>query len=185
MVKITSNKLALGLRGLFVAAVGLVAVSVAAPAQAYVHGHWGGHWGGHYWGGPRVSIGFGVGPCCWGPYWSDYYYYPYYYPYPYIARPARFYDDYADYAPPAPVGGVSLTSPWVQEALDAPIGDPIAWNDGAIHGSVTTTRDGWAGNRYCRELRQSIMIDGRSRDTTGTACRTPDDKGWQLVPNQP
>lgn len=174
MVKITSNKLALGLRGLFVAAVGLAAVSAAAPAQAYFHGH--------YWGGPRVSIGIGVGPCCWGPYWAGGYYYPYYYPYPYLPRPVRYYDDYAA---PAPVGAVSLSSPWVREALDAPIGASIPWNDGAIHGSVTATRDGWAGNRYCRELRQSVTIDGRTRDAVGTACRTPNDQAWQLVPNQP
>jgi hypothetical protein len=184
MVKFTSNKLA---GGLIAAVAGAAALSVAAPAEAYVRGHWGGggHWGGHvgghYWGGPRVSIGLGIGSCCWGPAWSGYYY-PYYYPYPYVARPARFYDD--DYAYGFERNSISIDSPWVREALDAPIGDAIQWDDGAIHGSVTTTRDGWSGNRYCREFRQSVTIDGRARDAYGTACRTADDKGWQLVQNQ-
>jgi hypothetical protein len=178
MVKITSN--ALALRGLLAAAVGAAALSAAAPAEAYVRGHW----GGHYWGGPRISVGIGVGPCCWGPYWAGGYYYssPYYYPYPYIPRPARFYDD--DYAYGFETTSISLNSPWVREALDAPIGDPIQWDDGAIHGSVTATRDGWSGNRYCREFRQTVTIDGRARDAYGTACRNAADNGWQLVPNQ-
>ncbi len=65
-------------------------------------------------------------------------------------------------------------------ALAAPIGQSMVWNSNRINGAVTTTRDGWAGQRYCREFRQEITIDGRNQEAYGTACQTPDGD-WQLV----
>lgn len=71
-----------------------------------------------------------------------------------------------------------------QWALAAPIGEPVAWNSRQASGEVTTTRDGWAGQRYCREFRQNVLIDGRPHEAYGTACKTPDG-AWQLAQNQP
>jgi len=65
-------------------------------------------------------------------------------------------------------------------ALAAPIGQSMVWNSDRVSGAVTTTRDGWAGQRYCREFRQEITIDGRNQEAYGTACQTPDGD-WQLV----
>ncbi|MBY0509359.1 MAG: hypothetical protein K2P94_04330 [Rhodospirillaceae bacterium] len=67
-------------------------------------------------------------------------------------------------------------------ALAAPIGQSMVWNSDRVRGAVTTTRDGWAGQRYCREFRQEITIDGRNEEAYGTACQTPDGD-WQLVAN--
>jgi hypothetical protein len=84
-----------GLRPLAVAAaIGLGALSVAAPANA--HGGWHGGWGWHGWGwgGPRYffSLGYPL-------YYPAYYYPPYYYPpypvYSYYAAPYYYY-------PPSP-----------------------------------------------------------------------------------
>jgi hypothetical protein len=67
-------------------------------------------------------------------------------------------------------------------ALAAPIGQSMVWNSNRVSGAVTTTRDGWAGQRYCREFRQEITIDGRNEQAYGTACQMPDGD-WQLVTN--
>lgn len=70
-----------------------------------------------------------------------------------------------------------------KKALDAEIGDTISWTSGNIRGSVTTTRVGWSGRRYCREFRQDIFIDERPQQTIGTVCQ---ERGgdWQITPNQ-
>lgn len=156
-------------------------------------GHWGrGHrgWGHRGWGhrgwrgGDHLSLGFTyVAP-------------PMYYgPRPY-AYPARPYYGYSGYAP---VGGVVVFSPYVRDrmsartrgvyydayrsALAAPIGEPINWRDGRVEGDVTTTRDGWAGERYCREFRQNIIVDGRTEEAYGTACRNEADTDWEIIPD--
>lgn len=67
-------------------------------------------------------------------------------------------------------------------ALAAPTGQSMVWNSDRVSGAVTTTRGGWAGQRYCREFRQEITIDGRNQEAYGTACQTPDGD-WQLVNN--
>jgi hypothetical protein len=71
-----------------------------------------------------------------------------------------------------------------QRAMAAPIGQAMAWNSPKASGSVVATRDGWAGQRYCREFRQDIIIDGKSQEAYGTACRTGNGD-WELVQNQP
>ncbi|MGE4064027.1 MAG: hypothetical protein AB7E79_11735 [Rhodospirillaceae bacterium] len=162
-------------------------------------GPWGrgwGHrgWGHRGWGRDHFSLGFTyvVPPAYYGPRPYDY---PAYYgaaPYGY---PTRSYYRPGFY----PVGGVVAFSAPVRDrlgsrtrgvyydaymsALDAPVGESINWRDGRISGDVTTTRDGWAGERYCREFRQNIIIDGKTEEAYGTACRNEADTDWEIIPN--
>jgi surface antigen len=68
-------------------------------------------------------------------------------------------------------------------AQTAPIGQQIAWSnpDSGHSGSVTPTREGTdtQGN-YCREFQTSVVIDGRTENAYGTACRQPDGS-WKVV----
>lgn len=159
-------------------------------------GHWGrGGWGRRGWGGDHLSLGFTyvVPPAYYGPRPYDY---PAYYgaaPYGYPTRP--YYSSPGYY----PVGGVVAFSTSVRErlstrtrgvyydayrsALAAPIGEPINWRDGRVEGDVTTTRDGWAGERYCREFRQNIIVDGKTEEAYGTACRNAADTDWEIIPD--
>lgn len=131
----------------------------------------------HYWhGGPQISLGFGV-----GPYWGGYYA-PYYYPYPYY-RSSVIYRDYYDDRPYDSAAGL-LSSPYVQQALAAPVGESVTWANGGVIGRVTTTRDGWAGEKYCREFVEDITMDGSTHETTGTACQS-EGSAWRMVANQP
>jgi|AntRauTorcE11897_2_1112592.scaffolds.fasta_scaffold00382_10 surface antigen len=70
-----------------------------------------------------------------------------------------------------------------QQAYTAPIGQTISWtNPETGHsGRVTPVRDGYtANNDYCREYRQTIIVDGRNETATGTACQ--DEYGeWHLT----
>jgi len=70
-----------------------------------------------------------------------------------------------------------------RRALAAPVGQGMAWNSGAVAGTVTTTRDGWAGERYCREFRQDVVIGGTRQEAYGTACQASNGD-WQIVPSQ-
>jgi surface antigen len=69
-------------------------------------------------------------------------------------------------------------------ALDAPVGEAIAWETPGMpgtRGTVTPVRDGQdrAGNR-CREFEHVVRIDGRQEVATGTACRDADGR-WRVV----
>ena len=66
------------------------------------------------------------------------------------------------------------------EATTAPVGQPIAWDDGNASGTVTTTRQGQdaAGNQ-CREFQQEVTIGGQSEQAYGTACLQPDGS-WKI-----
>lgn len=72
----------------------------------------------------------------------------------------------------------------VGQALEhAPDGQSIAWNaqdDGSRYQvtPVSTYQDG--GGRYCREYQTTAVVDGRSQQIYGNACRQPDGT-WQLV----
>jgi surface antigen len=122
------------------------------------------------------------------PYYAPRYYGPAYYSRPAYSRPA--------YGPifslglfPAPIGDVmsqqdrDVYLSAYQRAIAAPVGESMAWNSRNASGSVTTTRDGWAGQRYCREFRQDITIGGNVEEATGTACQTAGGD-WQIVQNQ-
>jgi hypothetical protein len=67
------------------------------------------------------------------------------------------------------------------EATNAPIGEPIIWNEEGRTGSVTALRDGTTSDgRQCREFQQQVTIGGQDEDAYGTACLQPDGS-WQVV----
>jgi surface antigen len=189
-----------------VVGVTLAGLAAATPSEARSHVSiglnlgGGGYYGGPYW-GPR----YGYGPY-WGPsyYWSAPVYAPYAYPYGYDYRTDASYAPPTYYAPPyaasinagvaldlfpAPLGDAvdartrDIYFGAYRQAMAAPVGNTVTWNDGGASGGITTVRDGWAGQRYCREFRQTISLSGRSQEATGTACREPNGS-WELVPNQ-
>lgn len=67
------------------------------------------------------------------------------------------------------------------QAMAAPVGETIIWEDGGTSGTIQTTRDGHAGDRYCREFQQTISIDGEKQQGFGVACQEPDGS-WRLAP---
>jgi len=67
-------------------------------------------------------------------------------------------------------------------ALRAPVGQTIIWNDANANGNVRVTRDGYAGDKYCREFQQTITVAGERQDAWGVACQEPDGT-WRLRPN--
>jgi hypothetical protein len=178
-------------------------LSVGVPFGYYGGPHWGGGYGGGYyaghWGGGhrgyrgwrgRDHFSFGF----YAPMYSRPYYRPYY-PRAYAPVYARPY-----YRPHyGPIYSLGLFPAYVgdtlsyeargyyhdayRRALSAPIGEAVEWSAGGTRGTVATTRDGWAGQRYCREFRQDVVIDGQTQEAYGTACQTPDGD-WQLVENQ-
>jgi surface antigen len=69
----------------------------------------------------------------------------------------------------------------MRDALRAPVGETIRWEDRNASGSVTTTREGISSEgRYCREYTQSVNIGGESQQAYGTACRNPDGS-WEIT----
>ena len=69
-----------------------------------------------------------------------------------------------------------------QRALEtAPTGQPVAWTnpDTGHAGTVTPTRTYHAGNGYCREFQNDVVIGGKSEKAYGTACRQPDGS-WKV-----
>jgi hypothetical protein len=66
-------------------------------------------------------------------------------------------------------------------ASQAPIGQPIVWNQGGASGRVMTIRDGTsASGSYCREYQQTVTVGNRVEEGYGTACMQPDG-AWQIV----
>lgn len=69
-------------------------------------------------------------------------------------------------------------------AHSAPIGQTISWNnpDSGHGGDITPVRDGkdTTSNRYCREYKNTIIIDGREEIGVGTACQNPDNT-WEIM----
>lgn len=173
-----------------VAMVAAAAAALSGPAHARDggwsgHGHWsgGGHWGGgwghhagyghggHYWG---PSWGFSVGFPAYGGYYDPYYYDPYYYGRTVVVeRPVAYGAAWPVYNQRA-----------YGQAMSAPLGEAVSWDDGNTSGTVTAVRDGKADGRYCREFQQTIMIDGKRQQAFGAACQTPDG-GWEIVPDNP
>jgi surface antigen len=87
------------------------------------------------------------------------------------------------------VGALALLSQqqrWLHEqaywgATTAPIGRPVAWDDGAVAGTWTPVREGYAaGGEYCREFQHDVRVGGRSERGYGTACWRPDGS-WEIV----
>jgi surface antigen len=68
----------------------------------------------------------------------------------------------------------------MRQALGAPVGETIRWNDDRAGGSVTTLRDGTSNQgRYCREYTQDVRVGGQVQQAYGTACRNPDGS-WEI-----
>ena len=71
-----------------------------------------------------------------------------------------------------------------QQAMGAPVGQSIAWNNpGSGHsGTVTAVRDGTDTNTgaYCREYQQTVTVGGQQQQAYGTACRQPDGS-WKMI----
>jgi surface antigen len=66
-------------------------------------------------------------------------------------------------------------------AIRAPVGQNIIWNDANSGGTVRVTRDGYAGNKYCREFQQTITVNGQVENAWGITCQEPDGS-WRIVP---
>lgn len=164
--------------------------------RGWGHRDWGRRdWGHRRWGGDELLLGLAIAaPLAYLS--SRYYDYPAAYPvapYSYPARP--YYSSPSLYS----AGGVVVFPGYVRDrlstrtrgayydayrsALAAPIGESINWRDGRVAGDVMTTRDGWAGERYCREFRQNIVVDGKTEEAYGTACRNAVDTDWEIVPD--
>lgn len=145
------------------------------------------HWRGHRHNGPSVFFYYNPAPpIAYAP------------PRPYYGNP------YLNYAPAVGFGGSRIFI-WsgfpvfvydrltirgrdyheraYQRAISSGVGEQIIWNDGADQGSVRITREGYAGDRACREFQQEIIVGGQRQQGYGTACQNPDGS-WQLVPNQ-
>ncbi len=63
----------------------------------------------------------------------------------------------------------------------APNGSPVTWKDpdrGANYAVTPTKTYRRSDGRYCREYQTKIVIDGRTQDAFGTACRR-NDGSWE------
>jgi hypothetical protein len=157
----------------------------------------------HDRGGTRIIIGggFWTGPD-WGNRWNHWPRRDYYRPDPWVRywRPPTYYGGYPWwYGRPRTLIVWSLFPPLIydrlplrarsyheqayDQAMAAPVGQAVSWNDAGTAGTITTTRDGYAGERYCREFQQNITVAGENQEAWGIACRQPDGS-WQLVKQQ-
>ncbi len=71
-----------------------------------------------------------------------------------------------------------------QKSLETqPTGTTSTWvnPDSGHQGSITPTRT-WQreDGTYCRDFEQTITVEGKTQQATGTACRQPDGT-WQIV----
>lgn len=69
------------------------------------------------------------------------------------------------------------------QAYDAPVGEPITWNNPNTgnHGTVVATKDGYTpSGSYCREYQQTIYVGGKQETGYGQACQQPDGS-WKIV----
>ena len=70
-----------------------------------------------------------------------------------------------------------------QQAYTAPIGQTVNWSNpqSGNHGNVTPVREGRTdNNNYCREYKQTIVIDGQAETAYGTACQDANGD-WNLA----
>lgn len=78
-----------------------------------------------------------------------------------------------------------LAANWAaRQAQTAPIGQTINWDNpqSGNSGTITPIRQGTNATTgaYCREFRQTVMIDGRMTEAFGTACQQLDGS-WRIV----
>jgi surface antigen len=70
-----------------------------------------------------------------------------------------------------------------QRAYQAPLGQGIAWSspENGHSGTITPTREGQdSSGNSCREFQQSVIIEGKVAQATGTACRQGDGT-WKVI----
>jgi len=66
---------------------------------------------------------------------------------------------------------------------NARVDETTTWRnpDSGNSGSITPTKTYQSeGGQYCREYRQTVVIDGKEEQAYGTACRQPDGT-WKIV----
>lgn len=71
------------------------------------------------------------------------------------------------------------------KASEAPVGERVDWHERGAIGTAQTLREFKdAEGNYCREFEQTVVVDGRTERTQGSACQ--DKQGvWQvLAPRQ-
>jgi surface antigen len=88
--------------------------------------------------------------------------------------------------------GLTALSLWTQSqqaayanaqygALEAPMGQPVAWSEGGAGGSVVAVSEGYADTgEYCREFQKEIVVGGRKERGYGTAC-LQEDGSWRIA----
>lgn len=62
-------------------------------------------------------------------------------------------------------------------AYTAPIGQQVTWNNPQTgnSGTIIPVRDGYANNgAYCRELQQTMMVNGQQQQSHSKTCQQPD-----------
>jgi len=71
-----------------------------------------------------------------------------------------------------------------QQAYNAPMQQPVAWNNpkSGNSGSITPVREGQntVTGEYCREYETKINVGGKSETAHGTACRQADGT-WRII----
>lgn len=71
-----------------------------------------------------------------------------------------------------------------QQAYNAPMQQPVAWNNprSGNSGSITPVREGQnkATGEYCREYETKINVGGKTETAYGTACRQADGS-WRIL----
>ncbi|MGC0372040.1 MAG: hypothetical protein DGJ47_000745 [Rickettsiaceae bacterium] len=70
-----------------------------------------------------------------------------------------------------------------QKALEtSPTGSSVKWNnpDSGNYGYITPTKTIANDGNICREYQQKVIIDGKTQNAYGTACRQSDGS-WKIV----
>lgn len=81
--------------------------------------------------------------------------------------------------------GADLSNGQKQRALEAeyralensPSGQKVAWSDDDAAGEVVAAAPYQVGNQNCRQYKHSVVMDGKTFQARGTACRN-DDGTW-------
>jgi hypothetical protein len=114
----------------------------------------------------RVYVGVGVG---FGGYYGGPFYHPYYRPW---YGPGYYYAPPPVYVTPPPVVYEYAPAPTYAAPVQ-PSSAPLRADPAS---PVYKSQDG----RYCREYQSTVMVDGQSQQTHGTACQEQDGT-WRVV----
>ncbi|MBB4954468.1 surface antigen [Agrobacterium vitis] len=86
------------------------------------------------------------------------------------------------------LSGADLSNAQKQRALEAeyraletsPSGQKVTWRDDDAAGEVVAAAPYQVGNQNCRQYRHSVIMDGKTYQARGAACRN-DDGTWILL----